>query len=151
MLFVCGIRASIIEPLNVEDTYPYVIKTREGSLKKIFEKNAALCIAACQVYFVIWSSTHLSSAVATEKRRRKMSPDRFIFIRRVRNYWAWWGSYSLDAYQLFKYCIFVLFKIQKSIFKKLDVNALCKYVCPFKQECLFLQLFCYIWTTLSVR
>ena len=120
------------------------------SLKKILEKK--LLSATCKSYFLSFrSSTHLSSAVATEKRRRKMSPDSFIFIRRVRNYGAWWGSYSLDAYQLFKYCIFVLFKIQKSIFKKLDVNALCKYVCPFKQECLFLQLFCYIWTTLSVR
>ena len=57
-------------------------------------KHERLCIALPLLLYHIWFSklrdtTYLSSAVLRQKRRRKTSPDRFIFISRVRILLCW--------------------------------------------------------------
>ena len=56
--------------------------------------SALFCIAFPLQLYHIWftilrDTTYLSSAVVRQKRRRKMSPNRFIFISRVRILLFW--------------------------------------------------------------
>ena len=48
-------------------------------------QHVLLCLTVYRyIYIWLWDTTYLSSAVQRQKRRRKMSPVRFIFISRVR-------------------------------------------------------------------